>query len=160
MQPIYILNRREFTLEGRILTYDCYFIDTPTYRSKSTQETFKKVLSRWASALSGKREDGQVFIFPFAPDDEWTDALKGTIDGSSIIITPVTLCVPGFGIDFENLEDFIISPEASFPELLPTDLIQDVEESMFFELTVDTEEFIEKLRNVRIIDGNDNLSDR
>ncbi len=153
MQQIYIQNRRDFILEGHILPYDCYFIDSPSYNSVgSTAETFKLVLSRWASALSRKRKDGQSFIFPFAPDDEWTEALKGTIDGNSIILTRVILNVPGYGIDFESLEDFIISPKALFSDdSTLSELIDDVEESKSLKLIVDVDEFIEKLKNARVI---------
>lgn len=151
MQEIHIENHKNFILEGHILTYDCYFIDSPSYDVGSSEKTFKLILARWASALSRERADGQTFIFPFSPDDEWTDALKGIIDGSSIILTRVILCVPGFGIDFENLEDFIIAPKALFSDSTPATL-DDVEESMSFELIVDIEEFIEKLQNARLID--------
>ena len=149
MQPIYIKTCGEFVLEGHVLPYDCYFIDNPAYNGTS-QETFRKVLLRWASALSRNTKNGQTLFFPFVPDDEWTEALKGTIDGDSIVLTRGILGVPGFGIDFDNLEDFIVAPKgltstpASFTE---------VGASRSFSIRVDLDEFIQELKNPCVIDG-------
>ncbi|MBX3292720.1 MAG: hypothetical protein KF881_07505 [Acidobacteria bacterium] len=116
----------------------------------STEETFKILLSRWAIALSRNREDGQRLFFPFLPDDEWTTALKGVIDGDSLKLSLVTLGIPGYGINFEKVEDFIVSPIGLFSNSNYSVQIFEGEETVSLDLSVKTEEFIEELKNARI----------
>ena len=84
--------------------------------------TFKNIVLKWAEVLRTITTENSPFFLPYGPDDQWTDCLQALVRDDKIGFIDVQVERAGWAIDFNDLEEFITSPQEinetrmTFPE--------------------------------------------
>lgn len=107
-----VIDNKGVTLEGKRFTFDLYFLNDDSRVLASTSgETFKNIVLEWAEVLRNITPENSPFFLPYGPDDEWTDCLESSLQKDQIVFTDVRVGREGWAIDFNDLEEFITSPQ-------------------------------------------------
>ncbi|MEK7856528.1 MAG: hypothetical protein AAB288_10590 [Acidobacteriota bacterium] len=117
------IDNKGFTLCDHRFIYDLYFLNEDSrVLAPTSGGTFKNIVLKWAEVLRTITTENSPFFLPYGPDDQWTDCLQALVRDDKIGFIDVQVERAGWAIDFNDLEEFITSPQEinetrmTFPE--------------------------------------------
>lgn len=134
------IDNKGFSFGDQRFIYDLYFLNEDDKALAPTMGgTFKRIVLEWAEVLQTITAENSPFFLPYGPDDECTECLEAVVLGDKIVFTDVRVAREGWTIDFNDLREFITSPQEIY------------EERMTFP-ACDREEVISALTNADVVD--------
>ncbi len=107
-----IIDNKGFIFGGQRFVFDLYFLnDDSKVLGDTSGETFKNIVREWARVLRTIVPETSPFFLPYGPDDQWTDCFEVSLRNDKMFFIDVRVGREGWTIDFNDLEEFITSPQ-------------------------------------------------